>query len=114
MKAKAKYTKEELDKLLVNHDLMRNASPSKEDDGSMIAHWEQVTGIKLKLQGKVFLCPKCEKWFSRKDLDGSHVVMADGGNRPQYITPLCQHCNRTRDDESFWVLKRHVVNTPQD
>ncbi len=90
---------------------MRNASPSKEDDGTMIAYWEKEKGIELN--GISFQCPKCRNSFSREKLDGGHVVMAfSSKNCPQYITPLCHKCNRSHDNKPFWVPKKNVIPVP--
>lgn len=91
---------------------MQNASPSEEDDGSMIAYWEEET--KNVLGGKTFKCPKCGKYFKREDLDGAHVVMFNfkSENHPQFITPLCKTCNRSHDDKPFWVPKKNVIPAP--
>ena len=108
-----KITEQQMKKIsdiLKDFYIMKNASPSEEDDGSMIAYWENQTG--RSLQGTTFKCPKCNQYFKREELDGSHVVMSLGGNHPQYITPLCQHCNRERDDETFYVAKIDVVPAP--
>lgn len=93
------------------HYLMKNASPSEKDDGSMIKYWEDKTG--LDLQEKMWQCPKCGHWFNRAHLDGSHVVILfSTKNHPQYITPLCHNCNRSRDNKTFWVIKKYVVSAP--
>lgn len=108
-----KITEEQMGSILENlknYWLMKNASPSEEDDGSMISYWEQQTG--KDLSECTFECPKCRKEFGRKELDGAHVVIASNGNHPQYITPLCQHCNRERDDKPFLVLKENVIPAP--
>ena len=76
----------------------------------MIAYWEQKTG--KDLSGCTFKCPKCRNEFSRNELDGAHVVFVSNGNHPQYITPLCQNCNRNRDDKPFSVLKENVIPAP--
>ena len=93
------------------HYLMKNASPSEKDDGSMIAYWEDKTKIKIGDEG--WTCPKCGRTLKRSHLDGAHVVYAMlEKNHPQYITPLCQTCNRKGDEKSFWVRKEYVVPAP--
>lgn len=92
------------------HYRMKNASPSDESEGSMIDYWEERTGIDLS--SRLWLCPKCGGKFERALLDGAHVVLSLSQNDPQYITPLCQNCNRGKDDKSFWVLKDYVVPAP--
>ena len=100
----------ELIELSSTHYHVRNASPSEEDDGSMIKYWEETTGISLDRRN--WQCPKCGQWFNRSMLDGAHVVLSLLNNHPQYITPLCQSCNREKDKKTFWILKDYVVPAP--
>lgn len=92
------------------HYRMKNASPSDDSKGSMIDYWEERRGIDLS--SRLWLCPKCNRTYTRDYLDGAHVVLSLTNNSPQYITPLCQSCNREKDDKSFWVLKDNVVSAP--
>ena len=92
------------------HYRVKNASPSDDSEGSMIDYWEERKGIDLS--SRLWLCPKCGGIFKRDLLDGAHVVLSIFQNGPQYITPLCQTCNREKDDKPFWVLKDNVVSAP--
>lgn len=89
---------------------VQNASPSEEADGSMIEYWEEETGINLK--DETWECPMCGEQFEREDLDGAHVVYINDIDEDQFITPLCNECNRGRSDEPFWVKKEFLVPAP--
>ena len=95
---------------LANKSLVKNASPSQEYEGCMIAHWEQKT--RINLQNREWACPKCGGRFSREDLDGAHVVPFNRNNTPQFITPLCQTCNREKDKQPFLVENAFLVPAP--
>ena len=101
---------ENIIKISRSHYWMKNASPSDDDEGSMIEYWEQAIG--QSLERRMFCCPKCGKMYSRNMLDGAHVVKLISRNRQQFITPLCQSCNRSKDDSPFWVPKQNVVPAP--
>ena len=91
--------------------MMTNAA-SDDSDGSMIKYWEEQTGIDLN--GITYTCPHCHKPMKREQLDGSHVVKYGRSNGPQYITPLCQEFNRSRDKKTwFFVPKQLVVPAPK-
>ena len=93
-----------------NYYCMRNAV-SDDDDGSMIKYWEQETGIELN--GMTYICPHCRKPMRRDQLDGAHVVFYNRTSGLQYITPLCQEFNRSRDKKTiFYVPKNLVIPAP--
>ena len=80
-----KITEQQMKKLsdiLKDFYIMKNASPSEEDDGSMIAYWENQTG--RSLQGTTFKCPKCNQYFKRDDVGGAQDL-AFLNNRSFYI-----------------------------
>ena len=89
---------------------MKNAA-SEDNDGSMIKYWEEKTGIDLN--SITYTCPHCKKPMRRDQLDGSHVVKCDQPNGRQFITPLCQSFNRSKDkDTTFFVPKHLVIPAP--
>ena len=105
-----KITEQQFRRIFGDTIEVQNASHSADADGIMIQYWEEKMGITL--EGKNYRCPKCGKEFSRKKLDGAHVVFPGGGEATQYITPLCQGCNRGQGDEIFKVDIGDIVIAP--
>lgn len=103
IKAHLKYIKD-------NYYCVKNAV--SDDEGcDMIKYWEEKTGIDLN--GITYICPHCQKPMRRDQLDGSHVVIDKCEKGPQYIIPLCQAFNRSRDKyTTFYVPKELLVPAP--
>ena len=75
------------------------------DFSSWIAYWESKKGglkhILMPENSSLYKCSKCGKLFTWRNFDGAHVVKVDSEDRKKYIYPLCQECNRSREETPF-------------
>lgn len=92
---------------------VKNAKGTEADE-SMIQYWkdnkkQQAT---VDLNKKMCQCPSCGKMVKTTEMDGAHVVSANGG-RKLYITPICRTCNRSKVYRIFEVSTFDLVDAPE-
>lgn len=92
-----------------------NAHDSTVDD-SMIQYWKdhQRKFSKIDLSQTTFKCPSCGQCVKTDALNGAHVVKVKGSGNKQYITPTCEHCNKTKTDRIFKVSVWDLVDAPEE
>lgn len=92
-----------------------NAHDSTLDD-SMIQYWKdhQRKFSKIDLSQPTFRCPSCGQRVNTDTLNGAHVVKIKGAGDKQYITPTCEHCNKTKTDRIFKVSVWDLVDAPEE
>ena len=94
---------------------VRNATDTDADE-SMIQYWEdnKDKDATIDLSKKTLLCSSCGKEVKTDELDGAHVVFANGGSKTLYITPTCRTCNRSKVNRIFEVNKHDLVIAPEE
>lgn len=92
-----------------------NAHDSTVDD-SMIQYWKdhQKKLSKIDLSQTTFNCPSCGQRVKTDTLNGAHVVKVKESGNKQYITPTCEHCNKTKTDRIFKVSVWDLVDAPEE
>ena len=76
------------------------------DFSTWIAFWESKKKswrylLQSKQSSSKFKCSKCEEEKEWSEFDGAHVIKVDSTDKKKYIYPLCQTCNRGRDETPF-------------
>jgi 5-methylcytosine-specific restriction endonuclease McrA len=74
-------------------------------------YWEKQTGIHL--QEKDNICCSCHENVSREDMDEAQVKISYVTNSKLYLVPICNRCNRSKEDKDFIVPTNWLVEAPQ-
>lgn len=92
---------------------VKNAKDTEADE-SMIQYWKDHKGqfATVDLTNKTCQCPSCGKTVKTTEMDGAHVVSANGGGKI-YITPTCRTCNRSKVNRIFEVSVFDLVDAPK-
>lgn len=85
---------------------------------SWIAYWEsKKKSWRMSLLSKhspsKFKCCKCGREFAWSEFDGAHVVKVDSADQSLYIYPLCQECNRGKDETPFEAISQLLLPMPE-
>ena len=93
---------------------MKNAANTDADE-SMIQYWDENKdkNATIDLTQKTCQCPSCGKIVKTTELDGAHVVLANGSSKTEYITPTCRSCNRSKVNRIFEVNLSDLVLAPE-
>lgn len=84
------------------------------DCSSWIEYWETENSRLLLLDWNKWLykCPKCGGLFAWSEFDGAHVIKVYSIDSKKYILPLCQGCNRGKDETPFDVDNNLLLPMP--
>lgn len=81
-------------------------------EGSWIAYWET---NKFTIDDSLDnYCPKCNSLTDKADFDGAHVKKESSEDSNYYIIPLCNSCNRSKDQTPFTVPKNLLCPVPSN
>lgn len=75
-------------------------------------YWEEQKEEKLPQKG--FICRSCHELVNRDEIDGAHVKISHVTNSKYYFVPICQSCNRSREDKDFIVPTSWLVEAPKE
>lgn len=89
-------------------------APDYTEYSSWIEYWEANRyNIRLyKLGTGKYKCPKCGGLFAWSEFDGAHIIKVDSVDSKKYILPLCQGCNRGKDETPFDVDNNLLLPMP--
>ena len=84
------------------------------DCSSWIEYWEANRyNVRLyKLGTGKYKCPKCGGLFAWSEFDGAHVIKVYSIDSKKYILPLCQGCNRGKDETPFDIDNNLLLPMP--
>ena len=75
-------------------------------------YWEEQKGKKLPQSG--FICRSCHELVNRNEIDGAHVKISHVTNSKMFFVPICQSCNRSREDKDFIVPTSLLIEVPKE
>jgi len=69
--------------------------------------------LRINARFALYRCSKCGRIFTWGNFDGAHVVKENSQDKSLYIYPLCQECNRGKDETPFEAIDQLLLPMPQ-
>lgn len=88
------------------------------DYSSWIDYWyaekmDWRNSLRINAQYALYRCSKCGRIFTWGKFDGAHVIKENSQDMSMYIYPLCQECNRGKDETPFEAIGQLLLPMPQ-